>query len=202
MNGIDASSQSESGCRLDQLPRIIPVWGNIDPTRLLLLYHTRTVPLHYSLYLYLYLTMSGRPSTSSATHTQSAPTVPPAIHNLAVPPPSLIDSQLPSYLLPNVLDLLRESTNHVISRKRKEEDTLREEGLLPGKGKGKATPEDEARAVEEEMNRKVERIGLMVGSYIAEKYVPSFLHITQCSSQIDIGSSSTGFTPRYNQIHL
>jgi hypothetical protein len=113
--------------------------------------------------------MSGRPSTSSATHTQSAPTVPPAIHNLASPPPSLIDSQLPSYLLPNVLDLLRESTNHVISRKRTEEDALREEGLLPGKGKGKATPEDEARAVEEETNRKVERIGLMVGSYIAEK---------------------------------
>jgi hypothetical protein len=115
--------------------------------------------------------MSGRPSTSSATHTQSAPTVPPAIHNLASPPPSLIDSQLPAYLLPNVLDLLRESTNHVISRKRKEEDALREEGLVPGKGKGKATAEDEARAVEEETNRKVERIGLMVGSYIAEKCV-------------------------------
>jgi hypothetical protein len=117
--------------------------------------------------------MSGRPSTSSATHTQTAPTVPPVIHNLAAPPPLLIDSQLPSYLLPNVLDLLRESTRHVISKKRKEEDTLREEGLLPvtenGKGKGKATAEDEDRAVEEEMNRKVERIGLMVGSYIAEK---------------------------------
>jgi hypothetical protein len=116
--------------------------------------------------------MSGRPSTSSATHTQTAPTVPPVIHNLAAPPPLLIDSQLPSYLLPNVLDLLRESTAHVISRKRREEDALREEGLLPagqGKGKGKATPEDEAKAVEEEMGRKVERIGLMVGSYIAEK---------------------------------
>jgi hypothetical protein len=118
--------------------------------------------------------MSGRPSTSSASHTQTAPTVPPAIHNLAAPPPLLIDSQLPSYLLPNVIDLLRDSTKHVITRKRKEEDALREEGLLPldqgkGKGKGKATAEDEAKAVEEEMNRKVERIGLMVGSYIAEK---------------------------------
>lgn len=117
--------------------------------------------------------MSGRPSTSSASHTQTAPTVPPAIHNLAAPPPSLIDSQLPSYLLPNVIELLRDSTRHVINKKRKEEDALREEGLLPaidqGKGKGKATEEDEARAVEEEMNKKVERIGLMVGSYIAEK---------------------------------
>jgi hypothetical protein len=71
--------------------------------------------------------------------------------------------------------LLRDSTRHVISKKRREEDALREEGLLPpldqGKGKGKATAEDEARAVEEEMGRKVERIGLMVGSYIAEKWV-------------------------------
>jgi hypothetical protein len=70
--------------------------------------------------------------------------------------------------------LLRDSTRHVISKKRREEDALREEGLLPsldqGKGKGKATAEDEARAVEEEMRRKVERIGLMVGSYIAEKW--------------------------------
>jgi len=37
------------------------------------------------------------------------------------------------------------------------------------KGKGKAPAEDEARAADEETARKVERIGLMVGSYIAEK---------------------------------
>jgi hypothetical protein len=120
--------------------------------------------------------MSGRPSTSSVTHGQAAPTVPAAIHNLAAPSPILIDSQLPSYLLPNVLDLLRESTRHVITKKRQQEDQLREEGLIPaseyGKGKGKATPEDEARAIEEETARKVERMGLMVGSYIAEKWVP------------------------------
>lgn len=119
--------------------------------------------------------MSGRPSTSSGSHTQTAPTVPAAVHNLAAPPPQLIDAQLPSYLLPCVLDQLRDSTRHVIAKKRKEEDALREEGLLPpldsGKGKGKATAEDEERAVEEELNRKVERIGLMVGGYVAEKWV-------------------------------
>jgi hypothetical protein len=172
---IDASPAVGEWVWVGSITPHCPVWGNLNTSRLsILLYHPHcplavlTIPIP---------TMSGRPSTSSATHTQSAPTVPPAIHNLASPPPSLIDSQLPSYLLPNVLDLLRESTNHVISRKRKEEDTLREEGLLPGKGKGKATPEDEARAVEEETNRKVERIGLMVGSYIAEKCVSLIHHI-------------------------
>lgn len=120
--------------------------------------------------------MSGRPSTSSVSHTQTAPTVPPAVHNLAAPPPELIDSQLPSYLLPCVLDLLRDSTQHVIQKKRKEGDKLREEGLLPPavkgddtKGKGRAVAEDEAKAIEQELVKKVERIGLMVGGYVAEK---------------------------------
>jgi hypothetical protein len=116
--------------------------------------------------------MSGRPSTSSATHTQQIiPTVPPQIHALAAPIPALIDAQLPSYLIPCVLDLLRESSAHVIRKRRKIEDELREEGLLPSsKGKGKAT-EDEAGLVEGEMARKVERMGLMVGGYVAEKQV-------------------------------
>jgi hypothetical protein len=82
-----------------------------------------------------------------------------------------------------MLDLLRDSTRHVIQKRRKEEDELREEGLLPpapsggdivngqGKGKGKASAEDEARAVEQELGKKVERIGLMVGGYVAEKSV-------------------------------
>lgn len=79
-----------------------------------------------------------------------------------------------------MLDLLRDSTRHVIQKKRKEEDELREEGFLPPtmtvgenvKGKGKASStsaEDEARAVEQELAKKVERIGLMVGGYVAEK---------------------------------
>jgi hypothetical protein len=108
-----------------------------------------------------------RPSTSSTSHTQQIiPTVPSQIHTLAAPTPSLVDAQLPSYLLPCVLDLLRDSSKHVIQKKRKLEDELREEGLLP-KEKGKAKED----MVEQEMARKVERMGLMAGGYIAEKWV-------------------------------
>ena len=122
---------------------------------------------HRPLYIHA---MSGRPSSSSTTHTQPvAPTVPAAIHALAAPPPTLIDSQLPPYLIPEVLRCLSESTEHVIRKKRKEEDELREEGLLPKiSGKGKA-PEDDRRLVEAELARKIERVGLMVGGYVAEK---------------------------------
>lgn len=56
-----------------------------------------------------------------------------------------------------------------MAKKRREEDELREEGLLPAKGKAKATEEDEARAVEEQVAKKVERMGLMVGGYVAER---------------------------------
>ncbi|WVQ81878.1 hypothetical protein IAT38_004005 [Cryptococcus sp. DSM 104549] len=117
-----------------------------------------------------------RPSSSS-THLPIAPTIPPALHLLATPTPTLIDAQLPNYLLPPVLDLLRESAAHVVRRKRAEEDALRAEGLLPPKerekGKGKEGEVDEAeeerRIVEEELARRVERMGLMVGGHIAEK---------------------------------
>ena len=69
----------------------------------------------------------------------------------------------------------------MIQSKRREENELREEGLLPpapasattdggnAKGKGRAVDDDEARAVEQELAKKVERIGLMVGGYVAEK---------------------------------
>lgn len=120
--------------------------------------------------------MSARQSTSSAAHAhnqQIAPTVPQAIHALAAPVPSLIDAQLPNYLLPCVLDLVRDSTRHVLRRKRKEQDDLREEGLHPplDKGKGRANDDqdEEASLVEEESRKKIERMGLMVGGYIAEK---------------------------------
>lgn len=116
--------------------------------------------------------MSNRPSTSSTTHTQQiAPTVPPAVHALAAPTPLLIDSQLPSYLLPCVLALLRESSGHVVRQKRREEEELREEGLLPplDKGKGKASEAEMKELIEGEALKRVERIGLMVGGYVAEK---------------------------------
>ncbi|ORX38538.1 ER to Golgi transport-related protein [Kockovaella imperatae] len=114
--------------------------------------------------------MSGRPSTSSTTHTQLvAPTVPAAVHALASPPPTLIDSQLPAYLVPEILRCLEESTLHVIRKRRREEDELRAEGLIPrDNGKGKA-PEEEKRLLDVELAKKVERMGLMVGGYVAEK---------------------------------
>ncbi|KAK6910516.1 transporter particle component [Kwoniella mangroviensis CBS 8886] len=114
--------------------------------------------------------MSSRPSTSS-THLPVPPSIPPALHQLANPAPVLIDSQLPNYLLPNVLDLLRDSSRHVIRRKREQEDSLRSEGLLPPleKGKGKQVEDEEEKLVEDELARKVERVGLMVGGHIAEK---------------------------------
>ena len=126
--------------------------------------------------------MSNRPSTSSTTYTQQiAPTVPAAIHALAAPTPLLIDSQLPAYLLPCVLALLRGSAGHVVRRKRREENELREEGLLPpletGKGKGKATEEEMSEVVEGEALKRVERIGLMVGGYVAEKYAETRLDL-------------------------
>jgi hypothetical protein len=79
---------------------------------------------------------------------------------------------MPNYLLPSVIDLLRSSTSHVITKQRRQEDELRAEGLLPplDKGKGRANPvDDDKRLVEEETAKRVERIGLMVGGFVAEK---------------------------------
>ena len=131
-------------------------------------YHSPLL-LQYPIYN---IEMSSGPSTSSIIHTQQiTPIVPPAIHVLASPLPSLIDSQLPSYLLPSVLALLRESTGQVIRKRRKQEDELREEGLIPplDKGKGKATDVEMDQLIETEALKKVERIGFMVGGFIAEK---------------------------------
>ena len=118
--------------------------------------------------------MSNRLSSSSTTHTQQVlPTVPQAIHASAEPTPLLIDAQLPSYLLPCVLALLRESVTHLVRRKTREQEELLDEGLLPpmniGKGKGKAVEEDAKKLIESEALKRLERIGLMVGGFVAEK---------------------------------
>ncbi|WWC90738.1 uncharacterized protein L201_005675 [Kwoniella dendrophila CBS 6074] len=148
--------------------------------------------------------MSSRPSTSSSSnihpgggYQQSAtPSIPPALHQLANPSPILIDSQLPNYLLPNILDLLKDSSKYVIKKKKHQEDVLVKEGLLPrppnpsnsnskGKNKQKDSHGDNALGEEEEeeeeedegtnkliqveLQKRIERIGLMVGGYIAEK---------------------------------
>ena len=119
--------------------------------------------------------MSNRLSSSSTTHAQQiAPTVPQAIHALAAPTPLLIDAQLPCYLIPCVLALLRQSASHVVRRKTRDEEELREEGLLPpgntARGKGKASEEEEAKElIESEALKRLERIGLMLGGFVAEK---------------------------------
>lgn len=122
-----------------------------------------------------------------------APTVPPAVYSLANPTPRLLDAQLPGYLLPCVLDLVRDSTRHVVQRKIAEEQSLRDEGLLPSssgssavtngsrdKGKGRMSAEEEERLVEAEALKRVERMGLMVGGFIAEKSVCSAESMKPC----------------------
>ena len=110
---------------------------------------------------------------------------------MANPAPDLIDAHLPTYLLPGVLDLLRESTVYSVRKRRKAERALADEGVLPmsmarlgidkGKGKGRADAQVDGQEgdaegegegdelVEEELAKKVERMGLMVGGYVAEK---------------------------------
>lgn len=135
-----------------------------------------------------------RPSSTSARQAIT-PTVPPMVHSLANPSPHLLDAQLPAYLLPCVLDLMRDSTRHVVRRKLAEEDALRDEGLLPSasgssggaaaaaardnKGKGRMSAEDEERLIESEALKRVERIGLMVGGHIADKSVLASPSLTE-----------------------
>jgi hypothetical protein len=114
--------------------------------------------------------MSSRPSSTSHSY-PIAPTVPAAIHLLASPTPILLDASLPSYLLPQVVRMLRESAEHVVRRRIAREEELRSEGVIPvsgGKGKGRAEG-DVREMIEKEGSDRVERIGLMVGGYIAEK---------------------------------
>ncbi|ODN82339.1 transporter particle component [Cryptococcus wingfieldii CBS 7118] len=106
-----------------------------------------------------------RPSSVSTTHLPIAPTIPPALHQLANPAPALIDAQLPGYLLPPVLHLLRQSSTHVVRKRRAQEEELRSEGLLPPR----TQIEDEETVIEEELAKRIERIGLMAGGLIAEK---------------------------------
>lgn len=126
--------------------------------------------------------MSARPSSSSTSHLPIVPTVPQPIHALANPSPVLIDSQLPNYLIPAVSDLLHQSTQHVLDKRRQEEAALRVEGLLP-KGKAKEY------SVDEEAARRMERIGLMVGGHVAERSVD---HPYIADYQTDARSTPSG----------
>lgn len=111
--------------------------------------------------------MSSRPSSTSHSY-PVAPTVPSALHILASPTPLLLDAALPTYLIPQVVRALRESAEYVVRRRIAHEDKLREEGLIPGKGKGRAD-EEVRELIDKESAERVESIGLMVGGFIAEK---------------------------------
>ena len=132
--------------------------------------------------------MSNRPSSSSTTHTQPvAPTIPSAIHALAAPPPVLIDDHIPNYLTPCVLEALRQSSSYVVNKRRKAEEDLRKEGFLPNDGHPNGEPRAEE-MIEAEMAERMERIGAMVGGYIAEKWVAFLLTGTnRHGADVDIG---------------
>ncbi|KAL7423888.1 hypothetical protein Q5752_001473 [Cryptotrichosporon argae] len=118
--------------------------------------------------------MSSRPASTSASAPGINPTVPVAIHHLAAPAPRLLDAQLPAYLLPQAIAALTASATHVVRRRLGAEAEMREQGLLPplltgsGKGKEKET-EPDAAMVEGEVAARLERMGQLVGGYVAEK---------------------------------
>lgn len=116
--------------------------------------------------------MSSRPSSTSHSY-PIAPTVPSALHILASPTPLLIDASLPGYLLPQVVRSLRDSAEHVVRRRLSREERLREEGLIPASpssSKGKSRADGAVmQMIDKEAMERVERIGLMVGGYVAEK---------------------------------
>ena len=121
--------------------------------------------------------MSSRPSSTAHSHSV-APTVPSTIHLLASPTPLLLDSNLPNYLLPEVIASLQAGVSHVVRKRIEEEEKLREEGLLPpmsskARGKLKQTQQEAeaeiAREVDEEVRERLSKMGQMVGGFIAEK---------------------------------
>jgi hypothetical protein len=123
--------------------------------------------------------MSSRPSSTAHSH-PIAPTVPSSIHLLAAPTPSLLDANLPNYLLPEVISSLLAGADHVVRKRLADEERLRDEGLLPpagmsAKSRGKLRQtKEEAEAevrleVEEEVRERLGRMGQMVGGFIAEK---------------------------------
>lgn len=87
--------------------------------------------------------------------------------------PTLIDSQLPGYLVPSVLDALRESSRVAVRRQREWE---RSEGpftadSVKGKAKQGEGDQEEEEQVKQALRNRIEAIGLVVGGTIAERCV-------------------------------
>lgn len=128
--------------------------------------------------------MSGRPTSSATTpHAPIAPTAPQAVHAMATPTPLLVDASLPGYLLPAAISALSDSAAFAVRRRLAAEREA--EGGEPSssssnvidageKGKGRAGAGGDADAdmpllVDEAVAARIERMGLMVGGYVAEK---------------------------------
>lgn len=101
----------------------------------------------------------GRPPSSATTpHALVAPVAPAAVHQLASPTPLLVDASLPGYLLPAALSALAESSAHALERRIRAEQEAGEGEEVVKEG-----------LVTEAVTKRTERIGLMVGGFVAEK---------------------------------
>lgn len=97
---------------------------------------------------------------------------------MATPVPPLVDASLPGYLVPAAMTVLAESTASSIRRRLAlEREAEGGEGSASGpnahetpeKGKTRAAEDDVPRLVEEGVAIRLERMGLMVGGFVAEK---------------------------------
>lgn len=106
----------------------------------------------------------GRPASSvTTTHALVSPMAPPAVHQLATPTPLLVDATLPGYLLPAALSALAESSAHALERRAALESDAE------GTGAGVEDKDKKRAEVKDAVSKRTERIGLMVGGFVAEK---------------------------------
>ncbi|BEJ17875.1 hypothetical protein CspHIS471_0701430 [Cutaneotrichosporon sp. HIS471] len=111
------------------------------------------------------------PSSATTPHAPIAPVAPAAVHQLATPTPFLVDSSLPAYLLPAALSALADSAAAAVRRRIAAETEAEGESssMLDVGNKGKEKAADMPLLVDAAVATRVERIGYMVGGYIAEK---------------------------------
>lgn len=91
--------------------------------------------------------------------------------------PPFVDSSLPGYLVPAAMQALAESTASSIRRRLALEREAEGGGgaagpnwhEIPDKDTGRVTEEQVPRLVEEGVAVRLERMGLMVGGFVAEK---------------------------------
>lgn len=112
------------------------------------------------------------PSSATTPHAPVAPIAPAGVHQMATPTPLLVDASLPVYLLPAALSALADSAAAAVRRRIAAETEAEGESssmLDAGDGKGKGRAADMPLLVDAAVATRLERIGYMVGGYIAEK---------------------------------